>query len=147
LLSDHPLNWKFQHESIPNEFLDQIFPLNTEASIFLRDFKNSQKHLSSAIAIKKHFINTEFLDIKNQDTKAIKKWLFERGISFDQTVFCLLENSYGFHLTWKMIIKFSESLFGGSDVFVWDKTSNWCLIFDHEDVFCFGKNLMTPQVL
>lgn len=39
-----------------------------------------------------------------------------------------------------MIIKFSDELFFGSDEIIWDKTLNWALIFDHNDVFYFGKN-------
>jgi len=39
-----------------------------------------------------------------------------------------------------MVIKFSENLFFANDELIWDKTLNWTLIFDHNDVFYCGKN-------
>jgi len=47
---------------------------------------------------------------------------------------------WGFVLTWKIIIKYSDELFFGSDELIWDKTLNWVLFFDHNDIFYFGKN-------
>jgi hypothetical protein len=142
-LSEHPGKWKFisEKEQLSNEYKDQIVALNPKASSFLREFKNSQKYLSSTINIAKYFNEVTYFSKTNTTNQNVKKWLYEKGIPFNQRVFCFIENNWGFLLTWKMLIKFSDSLFGGSEVYSWDKTSNWCLIYDHEDVFCFGKNL------
>ncbi|PPK95811.1 hypothetical protein LY01_01404 [Nonlabens xylanidelens] len=139
-LSSHPLNWKFKSENLTKEHKDQIIALNSKASRFLREFKQTQKYLRSTSAIEKYFEQVEELPLNNIDFKKMKKWLYNRGIPFDQKVFLLSESNWGFILTWKMLIKLSESIFYSSDDFIWDKTLNWCMIFDHEDVFVFGKN-------
>ncbi|MGZ5243918.1 MAG: hypothetical protein ACXWW0_08485 [Bacteroidia bacterium] len=37
-------------------------------------------------------------------------------------------------------LKYWEKLFFGRDQTVWDKTLNWGLVYDHNEIFYFGKN-------
>ena len=39
-----------------------------------------------------------------------------------------------------LIIKYSDDLFFGSDAIIWDRSLNWCLNYDHNDMFYFGKD-------
>jgi len=58
---EHPLKWKFQDENGANpsaEFLDQIIPLSSDASIFLWEFVNTQKILNDK------FVDTKYLKIE-----------------------------------------------------------------------------------
>ena len=141
-LSEHPLKWKFEdeNEQVSEEFMDQIIPLTSEAARFLWNFESTQRHLGSISGIGKYFNEQEELTIGENDNKKVKKWLYERGIPFDQKVYWITQPEWGFILTWKMVIKFSNEIFFGTDEVIWDKTLNWCLIFDHNDVFYFGKN-------
>lgn len=141
-LSEHPLKWKFEdkNERLSEEFKDQIIPLTSEASRFLWNFESTQRYLGSVSAIGKCFNEHSELSFGENDNQKVKKWLYEIGIPFNQRVFWITQPEWGFILTWKMIIKFSEGLFFGSDEIIWDRTLNWVLIFDHNDVFYFGKN-------
>ena len=142
-LPEHPLKWKFQdddEQELSDEFMDQIIPLTPLASNFLWKFESTQRYLGSISAIGEYFKEQEELSIGEGDSRKVKKWLYERGIPFDQKVFWVTQPDWGFVLTWKMLIKFSDDIFFGSNELIWDKTLNWCLIFDHNDVFYFGKN-------
>lgn len=39
-----------------------------------------------------------------------------------------------------MVIKNHDGLFRGSDQTIWDKSLNWGLAYDHNDLFYFGRN-------
>ncbi len=141
-LEEHPLKEKFTEDNnrISAEFEDQIIALTPEASKYLWNFESTQRYLNSISAIGKYFNESSELSFGENDSQKVKKWLYERGIPFDQKVFWVTQPEWGFILTWKMVIKFSEELFFANDEMIWDKTLNWVLIFDHNDVFYFGKN-------
>jgi hypothetical protein len=141
-LEEHPLKWKFEEDDkkLSAEFEDQIIPLTSEASKFLWNFESTQRYLNSISAVGKYFNEQNEFSFGENDSQKVKKWLFERGIPFDQKVFWVTQPEWGFILTWKMIIKFSDELFFGTNELIWDKTLNWALIYDHNDVFYFGKN-------
>jgi len=106
--------------------------------MFLWEFERTQKYLNSISNIKKHF--NEFNEFSFGENQQVKKWLYERGIPFDSKVFWVTQPEWGLILTWKMLIKFSDRIFFATDEIIWDKTLNWCLIYDHNDIFYFGKN-------
>ncbi|SNR14723.1 conserved protein of unknown function [Tenacibaculum jejuense] len=141
-LSEHPLKWKFEdsNNKLSAEFQDQIIALTSDASQFLWNFENTQRYLNSISGIKKYFNKQDELSFSENDNQKVKKWLYEKEIPFDQKVFWVTQPDCGFILTWKMVIKFSDDIFFSSDELIWDKTLNWCLIFNHNDVFYFGKN-------
>jgi hypothetical protein len=139
-ISEHPLKWKFENDDkkISAEFEDQIIALTSEASKFLWNFESNQRYLGSIPGIGKYFNEQDEFSFK--ENQKVKKWLYEKGIPFNRKVFWVTQPEWGFILTWKMVIKFSDDIFFGSDEVIWDKTLNWCLIFDHNDVFYFGEN-------
>jgi hypothetical protein len=87
-----------------------------------------------------HYKNTSEFYSGTSSDQEVKKWLYNLGIPFSQKVFWIDQPQTGFVLTWKMIIKYSEDLFFGSDAVIWDKTLNWCLNYHHDDMFHFGKD-------
>jgi len=143
LINQHSLKWKFADDNgdLPSqEFLDQIIPLSTEASNYVWNFEMSQKYLGSKFLDNGYFKDGEEYDFRGKTDKEVKKWLYKRGIPFDGKVFWITHPSCGFVLTWKMLIKFWEDIFTGSDEIVWDKTLNWTLAYNHNEVFYFSKN-------
>ncbi|MDT7833131.1 hypothetical protein RQM59_12110 [Flavobacteriaceae bacterium S356] len=141
-LESHPLNWKFEDEGgyISEEFKDQIIPLDSKAAKFLWDFESTQRHLGNIPKIKDYYKSTLEFYSGSSTNQEVKKWLYNLGVAFDQKVFWVDQPQWGFILTWKMIIKFSDDLFFGSDAVIWDRTLNWCLNYDHNDAFYFGKD-------
>ena len=73
--------------------------------------------------------------------REIKKFLYNLGIPFSQKVFISVQPYCGFSLTWKMVIKYSNSLFNDYQQ-VWDKTLNWKLECNDYGEFIFGKGLV-----
>lgn len=142
-LYNHPLKWKFENEEekeLSDEFKDQIIALNTEASKFLWNFESTQRFLNSRDGLEKYFNEYSKCSYKEDESKIVKKWIYKRGISFDQKVFWAHQPDTAFILTWKMVIKFYENLFFASDEIIWDETLNWVLISDHNDIIYFLKN-------
>jgi hypothetical protein len=138
-LSEHPLKWVFEKEKdvAPSiEFQDQLIPLHEDAAMFLWRFRMTQ----SMSVDEKIFQQTTSYSIDEKSSEEVKKWLFDCGIPFDQKVFWATQPKSAFVMTWKMVIKFWEDLFFGSDELIWDKTLNWALEYNHNDFFRFGKN-------
>ncbi|KUJ52469.1 hypothetical protein [Chryseobacterium sp. JAH] len=90
--------------------------------------------------LEKYFNQYSELSFKENENKKVKKWLYHKDIRFNQKVFWSHQPDTAFILTWKMVIKFSENLFFSSDEIIWDKTLNWVLICDHNDIIYFAQN-------
>ena len=137
-------------ESLPQTHQDQIFFLNKEANDYLYEFLEYTKLLTGPIwnpFEKKNFKTIEEISLPDEE-EVLKKWLYQRGIPFQNWVFLLPNHSKDpIYLTWKMVIKYSHRIFWGSDLLIFDKSANWCLFFFHEDYLFFGKeNLFDPEI-
>jgi hypothetical protein len=76
-------------------------------------------------------------------TQLLKKWLFNRGIAFQATVYMLPMFDDGPLVTnWKMLIKYSADFFSRDNVVVFDNSLNWCLYYHHDNYLLFGKGNM-----
>lgn len=90
---------------------------------------------------KKNFAKTAQLNTNSASAEIVKKLLYNRGIPFDQWVFILPNyNNYPVLATWKMVIKYSATLFLSDDVKIFDATLNWCVFFFHEGCLFWGKD-------
>lgn len=146
--TDFPKTWNFlwspeEASEIPKEHKDQIFFLNKEASSFLRNYIKSSKMISGPLwqPFNENYFNTirEF-EVTENCEKEIKKWLYNKTISFDKLVFIDSERSgQSVALTWKMIIKYWEGLFFADDLIIFDETLNWGLFYFHEEILYFGN--------
>jgi hypothetical protein len=141
-IESHPMKWKFEDEggAISEEFKDQIIPLDPKAAKFLWKFESTQRHLGNIPKMESHYKNISEFYSGASSNQEVKKWLYNLGIPFNQKVFWIDQPQTGFVLTWKIIIKYSDDLFFGSDAVIWDKTLNWCLNYHHHDMFHFGKD-------
>lgn len=142
-LEEHSLKWMFEDsekKTISEEHKDQIFALSPEAAQLLWNMESLFKIFGKDFFEKKYFKENEKFISSGKSDKESKKWLYNLGIPFSHKVFVSIQPQWGFVMTWKMVIKNFEALFFGNDQTIWDKTLNWGLAYDHNDVFYFGKN-------
>lgn len=140
-LDDYIAKWIFTNENgqlASDEHRDQLFPLTEEAAKFLWDYE-MQLGLECS---EKYFKTISTFDSSLADQTTIKKYLYNLGIPFSQKVFISMQPTLGFVITWKMVIKYAHNLFFGFDLVVRDRTLNWALQFNHNNIFTFGKNLI-----
>lgn len=143
-ISQHQLKWMFEETQgygVSREVKAQIIPLREEAAQFLINFRKTQQLLhkqiyqSSGIVVQK-----EGFDAKKQTPEAVKTWLSQKHIPLDRKVFWVNQLNVAFVMTWRMVIKFSDILFFGTDEVLWDKTMDWELTFDANEVFKFSHH-------
>jgi hypothetical protein len=144
-MSEFPLKWRFtedKFDKLPDEHLELIKPLDIDASRFLWEFI-MQINLHDDVPFKKGFFRTidkaKILD-DNQDE--VKKWLYQRGFSFDKPVFLSWQPTEALVVPWKIFIKYFDAFYYGSsdDLTVIDRSLTWALLFYHEDEIYFGTN-------
>ena len=144
-MSDFRLNWRFteeKYDKLPDQHLNQLKPLDSEASQFLWDYI-ANTNLHSDIPFKKDFFRTiDKAQISDDNEKEIKKWLYQRGFSFDKSVFLSWQPSDAMIVPWKLLIKYFDSFYYScsDDLTVIDQNLNWALLFFHEDEIYFGTN-------
>ena len=77
-IDDFRLKWRFtdeKYDKLPNDHLDQLRPLNNDASKFLWDFIN-QTNLHYEIPFKKDYFRIiDKAKISDNNENEIKKWL------------------------------------------------------------------------
>jgi hypothetical protein len=127
-------------ESPSPEHQDQILPLTKEAANFLWDFESKIRIGSFYPDITRYFKEVKEFKFGQGMESEVKKWLYSRGIPFTNKVFLSFQPDIGLVVTWKMIIHYSSNIFFGQDLIVWDRSINWGLYYDHNDIFYFGKN-------
>ena len=150
---DIPTNhWSFlgspeEANAIPNEHKDQIHFLNNEGTDLVSELLFGSNMLGSNEEEKWNPFNKNYFnDIKKTfvyegSEIAIKKWLYELGISFDRYVIVNGDvTGSSILMTWKMVIKYSAGLFFAHDIVIFDESLNWCLFYYHRDELYFGYN-------
>lgn len=140
-----------QHfDALPETHKEQILFLNKTAREYLIRFSGPSANLVTGHSwdpfVKGNFKTVEECPVLYdlpEGHQLLKKWLFHRGIAFKTWVFVLFE---GFDdpmmMTWKMLVKYSDLIFFGEDVMVFDNSLNWCLFYYHENQLFFGKDNM-----
>jgi hypothetical protein len=145
-MEDFPLKWRFtdeKYDKLPEAHLEQLRPLNNDASKFLWEYIGDT-NLHKDIPFKKEFFRTiDNVKILDDNETEIKKWLYHRGFPFDKFVFLSWEPSIAMIVPWKILIKYYHSFYYSSsdDLTVIDRSLNWALLFYHEDEIYFGTNL------
>ena len=140
-------------DKIPNIHKEQLLFLDKEATKFIYEYCSSAKLIADddfwQPFSKGNFKTTEeysnFLDTE-ESKQELKKWLFNRGIEFQNWIFILPNyNDYPILTTWKMVIKYSNDLFNNDDLTIFDRTLNWCMFYFHPGKLFFGKdNIYDP---
>lgn len=141
-LREHPRKWLFEDEKgqISPEYEDQIIVLDKAASVVVSQFYRSQRQLGDYVEMDKYYSFTSRHYIETLSKQEVKKLLYSFGIPFKRFVIWYDQPGESFLLTWKMLIHFSEDIFFGDDILLWDHTLNWHLIYEHNGTLFFGKN-------
>ncbi|WP_299101472.1 hypothetical protein [uncultured Winogradskyella sp.] len=144
-LADFKMKWRFtdsNYNLLPNVHLEQLKPLNKNASNFLWHHIQSVQ-LHSDFPFKKGFFKTiDKVKILEDNETIIKKWLFHRGLSFQKKVYLSWQPDEAMVVPWKILIKYFDDFFydGSDDLTVIDESLNWALLFYHESEIYFGTN-------
>ncbi len=144
-MSDFALRWRFTdrtYDELPPMHLEQLKPLDEQASKFLSDFIEISG-LHDDVPFKRNFFGIEDkIEIAKRDNKEIKKWLYERGLPFEKEVYLSWGPSTAMIVPWKLVIKYFSAFYYSSsdDLTVIDDSLNWALLFFHTDEICFGTN-------
>ncbi len=134
-------------DQLPETHQAQLLFLDKAASKFMYDLLESSKLITGGLwspFAKGNFKTVEefsnFSDLE-ESKQQLKKWLFQRGIPFQNWVFVLPNyNDYPMLTTWKMIIKYGSRMFFADDITIFDASLNWCLLYYHDDKLSFGKD-------
>lgn len=144
LMGDFSLRWRFtepEYKVLPKIHLNQIKPLDKEASKFLSDYiDDTRLHLN--VPFKKDFfksIDKKFIFEGNE--KDVKKWLYQRGIAFEKEVYLCYDSETAIIAPWKLVIKYFDDFHYADDLTVIDQSLNWALLFFHEGEIYFGSNM------
>lgn len=138
--------WRFTEEIydiLPDQHLDQLKPLDKEASKFLWNLI-AETYLHNDIPFKKDFFRTiEHTTILDGNKKEIKQWLYHRQLPLDKPVFLSWDETDAMIVPWKLLIKYFDSFYygGSDDLTIIDQSLNWALLFFHEDQIYFGTNI------
>lgn len=144
-MDDFILKWRFTEEKydmLPDNHLNEMKPLDKEASNFLDNFI-SKTALHNQMPFKKDFFKTiDKARILEGNENEIKKWLYHRPLPFDKTVFLSWDIDTSMKTKWKYVVKYWDSIFygGSDDLTVFDESLEWALLFFHEDEIYWGTN-------
>nr|NQU91175.1 DUF2947 family protein [Bacteroidota bacterium] len=144
-IHDFPLNWRFTDEKynlLPDDHLGELKPLDREASNYLDDFIIKSTLLDQHPFKNAFFRTSDNARIIGGDEKEIKKWLFQRALPFDKTVYLSWDSETSMKTKWKYVVKYWDSFFyeATDDLIVFDDSLEWALYFYHEGEIYWGTN-------
>ena len=142
-IKDFSLGWRFTDEKynkLPDAHLNQLQPLNTEASEFLWKYI-SDSRLHDDTPFKRNYFKTiDKAKILIANDSEIKKWLYHRGLPFNKNVFLSWQPSEAMIVPWKIFIKYYDNFYYTDDLTIIDDSLTWALLFYHENEIYFGTN-------
>ena len=144
-MDNFAMKWRFtedEYGKLPEQHLDQLKPLDAEASKFLWNYI-VKTNLHNDIPFKKDFFRTiDKAKILDGNENEIKKWLYHRGLPFEKHVYLSWQPTLSMIVPWKLLIKYFDSFYygGSDDLTIIDQSLNWALLFYHEDEIYFGTN-------
>ena len=142
-MDDFSMKWRFteeEYDKLPGIHLNQLKPLDANASKFLWNYIVAT-NLHNDVPFKRNFFkNIDKAKIFEDNEKAIKKWLYQRGVAFDKEVYLSWQPDSAMIVPWKLLIKYFYAFYygGSDDLTVIDQSLNWALLFYHEDELYFG---------
>ncbi len=149
------LKWRFndsKYDVLPPIHLAQVKPLAPADARHLRNRIN-EANLHKAIPFTEGYfrsvVSTSMSDSGEwaAEERRVRKWLYQRGIPFQQRVWLSYDGQCGIETTWKILIKYWSAFYypSSDDLTVIDGSFNWALFFFHEDEVFFGSNLPTHR--
>jgi len=140
------LRWRFtdpRYRVLPAVHLEQLRPLSSESS---RRLWELTLPLHDDFPFTTNLFRVvESMPLDNADPKAIRavrKWLFGRGVPFKSPVFLSYQPECAIVTTWKMVVKYWDDFWypGSDDLTVIGEPLAWGLLFWHEGQAIFGDN-------
>ena len=144
-INEFQLKWRFtekEYNILPKEHLNQLKPLDKEASKFLEDFI-SDINLHESIPFTEGFFKTiDSINFEIDSEKEVEKWLYKRGFPFEKEVFLSWGAETTMIVPWKLLIKYFDDFFYpvADDLTIFDKSLNWAILFFHHSEIFFGTN-------
>lgn len=144
-LNTFGLKWRFineEYNKIPDQHLAQFKPLDKMASEFLWNYI-SDAVIHGDVPFKKNYFRIiDKAKVLDGNEKEVKKWLYQRGFSFDKPVFLSWDKESSMIVPWKMLVKYFDCFYYpiADDLSVIDQNLNWALLFYHEHEIYFGTN-------
>lgn len=131
-------------EKIPKHHREQLLFLNKEASDFAYQYLDDLNILDPKLWQPFEYLKFQKKEIYqfNNDFSSYKKWLYQRGIPFQNWVLVLPNyNEHPMLMTWKMLLNYSNDIFAMSDdLLIFDCSQNWYLFHYHEGETSFVSN-------
>ena len=132
-------------EKIPFHHREQLLFLNRISSDFVYQYIEDLKIVHDKLwepFVDLNYQKQEKFTV-NSDFKAYKKWLYNRGIPFATSVLVLPNyNSHPMLMTWKMLLKYIDDIFGTSDdLLIFDFSQTWFLFHYHDGETTFVSNV------
>jgi hypothetical protein len=139
------LKWRFteeKYDKLPDLHVDQMKPLDSEASKFLWEYI-AKTNLHKDTPFKKDlFPKIDKVEIQEGNEEEIKQWLSQRGLAFNKPVFLSWSIDNAMIVPWELLIKYFDSFYypASDDLTVIDQSLDWALLFHHADKIYFGSN-------
>ena len=138
------LKWRFTEEKynvLPAHHLEQIRPLDKPASRLISDITGKMFGLQYGLN-REYFKHIEGFRVSEamESEHLAKKWLYERGLPFEQDVYVSWDTNTAAITTWKMLVKYWTDFDYGDDLVVVDQSLSWILVFFHYDYIQFGTD-------
>lgn len=140
-MDEFSLNWRFtdsKYSDLPKEHLDQLKPLNFAGAAFL---KNHIAQLHNEFPFTTGFFKlVDEIDIVDEDK--VRKWLYGRGLPFQNNVFLVWDEKTAMIVPWKLVVKYFNEFYypSSDDLTVFGEGLSWALLFFHTDEVYFGTN-------
>lgn len=143
-MAQFPLKPRFadpRYRVLPPVHLEQLKPLSVESARQLWDLTSP---LHESLPFTSGFFRSVESIPLDKDERAVRKWLFDRGVLFKTAVFLSYryQRDLAIATTWKMVVKYWDAFWypGADDLTVIDGSLVWALFFWHEEQAFFGDN-------
>ena len=144
-MEDFKLKWRFtdsKWNKLPENHLTQIVPLS---NLGAKEISKIVKDAGTSINIPfthNYFKTIDKAKILENNEQIIKKWLYSRGIPFQQEIILYWDSETAALTNWKMFVKYYDDFYygGSDDLEVFSESLRWMLLCFHEDDFYFGTN-------
>lgn len=141
-LDEWPPKWMFDDSGIRAEHLAQCQPMSPESA--QRLWHQVLEFHDQFPFTKGWFGQVDSVCLPESgetEIRAVKKWLYERGIPFRTQVFLSYQPDEAIVTTWKMVVKYWDTFWWPMhDLTVIDGSMNWALLFWHEREAFFGHH-------
>ncbi len=135
------LKERFQGEAILNNHLVFVKPITTESAQKIWEVVSNSGVLDSQF-LNSHFAHVDEKQYADTSKKSVTKWLYKRGIPFNQEVIVLWNDSTAVQVPWKFVGAYYDSLFHPEDktITLIIHSLDWGVVQINTSSILFGYN-------